>query len=292
MPNLPAGSPVTIATTIPIATSPDHALPPPGGGADGPAWFGGEVRDVPVPGGFIRTESLGRGPPLLLLHGWALDRRIWAPQTPLAASRRLILLDRRGFGQSSAPPALEREPEDVLAVVEALALERYAIGGLSQGARVAIHTALRTPERVTRLVLMGAPLDGLSGSADPLMPFVALRQAALAGDRPALLALFRAHPFMKVRHDRAAALLEEILGDYRGLDLQGSAGSLPLREADAGRLTMKVTAMAGADDTPHRQAVAKAIAQGAPRGTVRIVAGAGHLLNLDQPDLVNAELDS
>jgi pimeloyl-ACP methyl ester carboxylesterase len=247
------------------------------------------VRDVAVPGGFIRTETLGEGAPLLLLHGWTLDRRIWAPQTRLADSRRLILLDRRGFGQSSAPPALEREPDDVLAVAEALALDRFAIGGLSQGARVACHTALRAPERVTQLVLMGAPLDGLPGPADPPMPLDALRRAALSGDRPAMRALLWAHPFMKVREPHGA-LLEEILGDYRGLDLLGAAGRPPLGEEDVGRLIMPVMALAGAEDTAHRQAVARAIARAAPRGEMQIVGGAGHLLNLDQPDLVNAEL--
>lgn len=245
---------------------------------------------MPVPGGFIRTETLGAGPPLLLLHGWTLDRRIWAMQTPLAAGRRLILLDRRGFGQSSAPPGLEREPDDVLAVAEALALDHFAIGGLSQGARVAIHAALRAPHRVERLVLMGAPLDGLPGPADPPMPWHALRAAAMAGDGLALRALLAAHPFMKVKERHAAFLLETILADYRGRDLQGPAGRLPLTEADVGRLCMPVTAMVGAGDTPHRRAVAEAIARAAPRGQLHIVAVAGHLLNLDAPDRVNAEL--
>ena len=50
------------------------------------------------------------GTALVLLHGWALDRRAWQPQFGELASRfRLVAIDRRGFGRSTAPPDLATE---------------------------------------------------------------------------------------------------------------------------------------------------------------------------------------
>jgi pimeloyl-ACP methyl ester carboxylesterase len=243
-----------------------------------------------VPGGFVRAETLGDGPALVLLHGWTLDRRIWTPQLALAPGQRLVLIDRRGFGQSSAPPDLAREPADVLAVADALGLARFAVAGLSQGARVAMRLALAAPARVSRLVLMGAPLDGIDGPADPPAPVPAMRAAAAAGDRAALAAAWSGHPFMQAADAAGRRLLAGILADYDGRDLLVAPTRLPMTAADLGALAMPVTAMAGTRDTAHRRAAAAAIAAAVPLGRLVMAEGAGHLCNVDRPDMVNAEL--
>jgi pimeloyl-ACP methyl ester carboxylesterase len=101
--------------------------------------------EVDVSGGVLAVESAGAGPALVLLHGWALDRRVWAPQKPLADRFRLIALDRRGFGDSTAPPDLAAEVGDLLALREAIGLGPLILVGMSQGARTALQFALRHP---------------------------------------------------------------------------------------------------------------------------------------------------
>ena len=82
---------------------------------------------------------------MLLLHGWSLDRRAWAPQIPLAERHRLVLIDRRGFGRSAAPPDLAAETLDLLALCERLELDRPILVGMSQGGRIALHAAFKAP---------------------------------------------------------------------------------------------------------------------------------------------------
>ncbi len=255
------------------------------------ARFGGIVHDVAVPGGFVRAEVLGLGPPLILLHGWTLDRRIFAPQLPLSGRMQLVLIDRRGFGQSSAPPDLAREPDDVLAVADALGLDRFAIAGLSQGARVAMGAAMKAPARVAGLFMFGAPLDGLDGPADPPAPVVAMRNAAAAGDRKALAAAWANHPFLQVQGDAARALVAGIVADYDGHDLLAEPTRLPVTAADLSGLRLPVTAMAGERDSAHRQLAAARIVASAPAGRLIVISNAGHLCNVDSPDAVNAQLE-
>ncbi|MBS3961735.1 MAG: alpha/beta hydrolase [Sandarakinorhabdus sp.] len=244
----------------------------------------GEVIAVPVGDGVVVAEVVGTGPPLLLIHGWTLDRRIWDLQRPLARHFRIVAVDRRGFGQSTAPPDLGREPADIIAVADALGLDRFALGGLSQGGRVAMRTALLAPRRVTHVVLLGSALDGLgSDDAEPPIPIAAMRSAACAGDLDGLRACWRRHPFMAARTVRGRRLLDGILSDYDGRELLSGAGCLPVMAGDLAALGMPVCALVGVHDTPHRHQVAAAIAQFSPRGSLIKIPRAGHLCNLDNP---------
>jgi pimeloyl-ACP methyl ester carboxylesterase len=251
------------------------------------ARLGGAVVDVPVPGGFVRTESLGQGPALLLLHGWTLDRRLWTAQLSLAKHLRLILIDRRGCGQSTAPPDLAREPDDVLAIADTLHLDRLSVGGLSQGARVAVGAARRAPHRIMQLFVMAAPLDDAPGPEDPPAPVAAMQAAAAHADQARLATLWRGHPFLETGTQSARRLVEQMIADYAGRDLLAPATDLPVDSARLRQLAMPVTALVGDRDSPRRQAAAATIAQSAPAGRLVVVPEAGHLCNLDQPDLVN-----
>ncbi|OYU14468.1 MAG: hypothetical protein CFE37_10770 [Alphaproteobacteria bacterium PA4] len=250
----------------------------------GPRWPGGRVRAVAVPGGMLPVETLGAGAPLILLHGWTLDRRMWVPQAALADKVMLVGIDRRGFGEATAPAALAQEPDDVLRVADALGLARFHLLGMSQGGRVALALAERAPERLLSLVLAAPALDGVA-APDEGVPLAAMAAAAMAaatgaGDRAALLALWRDHPLARSRDPAVAA----ILADYDGRDLVGDLTALP---ALAGRIAgMPTTVITGAEDTPRRHVHAAALVAAGARGVV--LAGAGHLANMDAPGEFNA----
>lgn len=254
------------------------------------ARFGGETVEVAVEGGRIEAEALGAGPVLLLVHGWTLDRRVWAPQVAALAERfRVIAFDRRGFGRSTAPPGAGQEPRDVLAVADAFGAGRFALAGMSQGARVALAAAICAPERVAALALQGAPLDGLlPGDEDEAIPVAAMAALAGAGRLDAMRALWRDHVLMRVEAE-AAALLDAIAADYAGRDLLAPGSSLAVAAEDLTGVRAPVLVVTGEREPASRQRAAAAIAAGTD-GQRLAIPGGGHLCNLDRPELYNAAL--
>ena len=255
----------------------------------------GESRtlEVAVHGGTLAVECAGEGTPLVLLHGWALDRRVWHPQSALAARFQLIAIDRRGFGRSTAPPDLNREMADLVAVRGALGLDRMVLVGMSQGGRVALHFALGYPESVAAIVLQGAPLDGFLPApqredAIPLSSFVALaRQGRL--DR--MKELWRDHPLMRAGTAEVQLQIDAMLADYEGRDLIAAAPhELAAITDDLGTLHAPALVVTGEQDTPWRQLVGDALACGMPNGRRVTIAGGVHLCNLSHPAEFNALL--
>jgi pimeloyl-ACP methyl ester carboxylesterase len=124
-------------------------------------------------GVILRGETLGDGPPIVLLHGLSATRRNVVQGSSHLAKRgyRLIAYDARGHGASSSAPSYEYPDlvEDLEAVLEHLRVERTALVGSSMGAATAMAFALEQPERVAALVEItpayaGAPRAGEDGA--------------------------------------------------------------------------------------------------------------------------------
>ena len=111
----------------------------------------------------------GEGHPVLLLHGFPDSSRLWRHQVAAlsAAGMRAIVPDLRGFGESDKPAAVEeyaiaRSVADMVAILDALAIDRAHVVGHDFGAVVAWVLAALLPERVDHLVAMsvGHPATG------------------------------------------------------------------------------------------------------------------------------------
>ncbi|MEE2664919.1 MAG: alpha/beta hydrolase [Myxococcota bacterium] len=110
----------------------------------------------------------GDRPPLLFVHGYGHNARLWDPLVPdLADHYRVLALDSRGHGDSEPDPEYRYHNaaigRDVEAVVDQLKLERVALVGHSQGGHACLRFAGRHPERTSRLVLADAGPDIPSG---------------------------------------------------------------------------------------------------------------------------------
>jgi pimeloyl-ACP methyl ester carboxylesterase len=136
--------------------------------------------------GGLRWHALeaGAGPPLLLLHGTAIDSASlsYGPSLPhLAAHHRVLAPDWPGYGRSEVPRAHLSIVDSVAllgALIDAVGLERVHLAGFSMGGAVALGYALTNPERVRSLSLVGS--YGLSTSLPvPLLPYLALRAPVL-----------------------------------------------------------------------------------------------------------------
>lgn len=244
--------------------------------------------EVAVAGGRLPIAMAGEGTPLILLHGWTLDHRMWSPQIAGLADRHfLVMPDRRGCGRATAPPDLAREAEDVIAIADFLGFERFALLGLSQGAVVALDVARRHGSRLTGLVVSGAPLPALV-EREEVIDLERFRTLAQAGDLATLRAEWAQHPLMQTRSEGARALAARMLADYDGRDLFGPSAAPGLPRELLAMLPVPVLALAGEHDTPWRRACARALAEVAPRARNALIRAAGHLANADNPVAFNA----
>jgi pimeloyl-ACP methyl ester carboxylesterase len=105
--------------------------------------------------------EVGKGEPLILLHGGFGSVEMFGPNVDLlAAGRHVIGIDLQSHGRSPAvdrPMRFETMADDIAALIRSLGLERAAVMGFSLGGAVALRTAIQHPDVVERLVLVSTP---------------------------------------------------------------------------------------------------------------------------------------
>ncbi|CAG4890260.1 alpha/beta fold hydrolase [Paraburkholderia saeva] len=115
-------------------------------------------------GARIWHAAWGAGPPVILLHGGLGHSGNWGYQVPalVGAGHRVVVIDSRGHGRSTRdtkPYMYERMATDVLAVMDALRLEKAAVVGWSDGACTALILGMQAPERVAGAFFFGCNMD-------------------------------------------------------------------------------------------------------------------------------------
>lgn len=129
-------------------------------------------------GARIWYAAYGTGAPVILLHGGLGHSGNWGYQVPalVAAGRRAIVIDTRGHGRSTRdgrPFTYHLLAADTLAVMDALALDRAALIGWSDGACTALVLAMQHPDRVAGVYFFACNMDPSGAKAldesDPLL---------------------------------------------------------------------------------------------------------------------------
>ena len=111
----------------------------------------------------VQTGGTHGGEPILLLHGFPESHRTWRAVAPALADDFFVIApDQRGFGASDRPEDVaayetDRILEDLIALADALGLDRFTLVGHDWGGAVAWLAALRRPERLKRLVIVNSP---------------------------------------------------------------------------------------------------------------------------------------
>ena len=141
-----------------------------------PAGFTGTFTSRYVDTGELRLHAVtgGEGPPLLLVHGWPqfwYQFRLIMPA--LARDFSVVAVDQRGIGLSDKPPDgydTATLANDLVALMDALGHQRFALYGTDVGMPVAYALAADHRERVDRLVVSEAPIPGVSPSPPLFLP--------------------------------------------------------------------------------------------------------------------------
>ncbi len=230
-------------------------------------------------------------PELVLLHGFTHSGQSWGRVvTALGERYRPIAPDIRGH--ASAGELVPVTLEAVMADVAALPPARFDLIGYSMGGRIALHVALAMPDRIRRLVLIGAS----PGLADPAQR--AGRRAAderLAAELEAssievfaqrwaqtpVLAGLPADVAAEVHADRLRSTPAGLARALRGL----GTGALASLWGRLGDLTMPVTLIVGERDAKFRAIAGEMLAL-LPAGRLEVVAGSGHAVHLEAPQRV------
>jgi 3-oxoadipate enol-lactonase len=256
------------------------------------------VKTLDRGGARIAYHVSGDGPPVILGHAIPCDHRMWRAITPaLERGYRVIAIDVRGLGGSTAPAPFSTDDlvDDWIAVLDAEGIARAALIGSSVGGMTAMALAARAPERVAALVLVGT-----TAQREPLrrrvMNRVLLAIAGLLGpvgsfDRKLELDLFAE----RTRRERRG-LVGDVLAWARGHDWKSflrTLRALAARPSLLERLSAirsPALVIAGAEDRRMPPVRAEAIAAGIAGATVTVVPEAGHLVALEAPDAVLAEV--
>ena len=247
----------------------------------------------------LHHEVRGDGPAVLLVHAGIADSRMWAPlaERLVAAGFRVVTCDLRGFGRTPIEPGVFSNAADLAELLDGLGIDRVAVVGASYGGRVSLELALRAPERVAALVLLGSSLDEYEASEERAA-FDAEEQALYeAGELDAMVEL-NVRTFV-TRGGRAAdpAAVELV----RTMQRDAFVAQWDVEDADFEALDPPVArrlaeiaapalVLVGADDLEDYHRVAGQLTGELPAAEPLVtIDGAAHLPALERPDDV-AEL--
>lgn len=244
----------------------------------------------------VRYKRQGRGTPVVLIHGVGLQAAVWHPQiAALSAHHDVIALDMPGHGGSSLPPADARLGDysgAVLALLDALAIERAHVIGHSMGALVALDFALDHPGRALSVTAMNAVFCRTPEQIAAVMARVE-EAAAPSRDWTRTIARWFGDPIP----DRLRETAARIEGFLHEIDPVGYARAYRVfatsdathRDRLSG-LVPDALFLTGADDMNSSVAMSQAMAAMAPKGRVGIVPNERHMMAVTVPGDIDRRL--
>jgi pimeloyl-ACP methyl ester carboxylesterase len=248
-----------------------------------------------VAGTRIGYELDGSGPPLVLLHAFPLNRAMWGPQVAALRDRFTVITpDLRGFGESDMPTdpwTMDDYAKDVLALLDILGQRRVILGGCSMGGYVAFRLLAQAADRVTALVLADtrAEPDTEEGRQRRQAAIERIRREGPAG----FVEEFAANlvgPTTKTHRPGVASALRQIIGAPHPAALIASLAAMAARPDSRPALAsiaVPALVVVGEEDTLTPPASSEAMAKAMPRARLSVIPAAGHLANLEAPEVFN-----
>jgi len=247
----------------------------------------------------LAYNDCGQGPAILLIHGFPLNRKMWQAQVqPLAgAGYRVITPDLRGFGDSEVPVdgySMDGFADDLIALLDALKIERAVVGGMSMGGYILLDLLERYPERVSAACFIAtkSPADDEEGRA---------RRSSLASQAEQL----GANPIIKIFAELLFApetilaqpeLIALVTCWMRSTSPHALAGGL-LAMRDRKDYTSLLPnfphpslVLVGTEDRAASHDAIDLFNAGLPRCRSHVIAHGGHMVNMEQPEEFNRML--
>lgn len=234
------------------------------------------------------------GTPLLCIHGFPHDHRLWAPQRDaLSKTYRVITPDLRGFGASgtSGPYSMDQFADDLAALLTQLGIARAVVCGLSMGGYIALALWRRHAELVRGLIFADTKAtadDDMTRAKRRQMIDVALYAGAGAVADAQVTGMVGAstrteHPELveHVRDMLAEAPVEGIVGALEAM--MGRPDSTSLLST----IGVPALCIVGDQDVIAPVKEMREMCAAIPHGELRVIDDAGHVSNVEQPDAFN-----
>ncbi|MEU3523061.1 alpha/beta fold hydrolase [Streptomyces sp. NPDC038707] len=233
--------------------------------------------------------------PLVLVHGHPFDRTMWDPQLAgFSAGRRVIAPDLRGYGASPVTPGtvpLARHAEDIAELLDHLAVDSFALAGLSMGGQIVMDCHDRFGDRIRGLVLADTfpaaetpeGKRGRNAMADRLL---AEGMRGYADEVLEKMVAPYADPEVKAHVHR---MMTATPPEGAAASLRGRA-ERPDYRALLTRVAVPALVLVGADDTYTPVTDAEEMHAALPDSALHVIEGAAHLPNLERPEEFNRHL--
>jgi 2-hydroxy-6-oxonona-2,4-dienedioate hydrolase len=252
---------------------------------------------VSVNGATLYYELVDEAEPLVLVHAGIADSRMWDAQIEAFAQHyRVIRYDMRGFGKTAMVEGPYSHHEDLRGLLDSLDVRRAHLLGCSMGGATVLDFALRFPERVGALVLVGAAVSGFEADVGRPKQWDELVAADEAGDLERISELE-----VQIWVDGPGRQPEDVPAAVR--DLVREMNLIALRNEAAGlgeELPPEPPAMdrlveiqapslviVGDSDQPRITAAADLLERELPNVQKVVMPGVAHLPNMERPQEFN-----
>ena len=241
----------------------------------------------------LSYQQQGSGTPLVLIHGMATDHRLWQPQLDaFAANYRVISYDLRGFGASSRPTEPYTAEDDLAALLDHLKIDSAHILGLSLGSSIATRFALNHPAHCQSLIAAGPVLQGFDDAKDFMAGLKQVWAAAKEQGVDAARQLWLELPLFSglTQSSTYGQLGLKMINDYDGWHWLNRDPETWPSVMPADRLTdisCPTLIISGENELPGLQRAGDFMQGQIPEASAVTIKAAGHVVNLEQPQLFN-----
>lgn len=257
-----------------------------------------ESGHVDVEGGRLYYETAGSGAPVVFLHAFALDTRMWDDQYEgLAREFRVIRYDLRGFGRSTVPQPgrAYSHADDLAALLARLDAHRPHLVGASMGGRCALDFAVAQPDAPRSVVVIGTVIGGWPWSREWLTAYSPVLQAGRRGEVAAAKAAWLALPLFaslraKAPLDARFTRMVEAYSGWHFVHADPERRLAPPTLEQLGKIRAPTLALTGDQDLPEFQRMAERIERQVANARRLSVPAAGHLPNMESPEFVTRVL--
>ncbi len=244
-------------------------------------------------------RGLPTGLPVVFIHGFPFSHEMWEPQMrSLPNNIRAISYDIRGHGASDLADGyytIELFVDDLIALLDHLVIDRAVLCGLSMGGYIALRAVERHPNRVRGLILCDTKSEADTDEGK-VNRAARLRQIQTAGvgafAQEFVKTIFAAETF-QTRHE-AIELIKRLINANDPRGICGALMALGARTdttAALASITVPTLVLGGELDALTPPATMRALHERIAGSGLRLFAGAGHMSNLEQPELFNEALE-